>query len=209
MQTLRVPRRRFLKGTGVIAGIQLAGARLPFPFSALSARSQDQTSPDHTLHIKTSPIEIAPKRIISAITYNGQFPGPLLRFKEGQRSASIFTTTRTLRSSCIGTDKGFPSMSTEPPKKERRSYPPMASDELRSRQIRPDSGSITPTIARVPISQPDSTEEKSGRFTLNPLRNRAGMTARSFSCSRSSSPLLVAVGICLKTSCLQPSRTRS
>jgi FtsP/CotA-like multicopper oxidase with cupredoxin domain len=96
MQTLRVPRRRFLKGTGVIAGIQLAGARLPFPFSALSARSQDQTSPDHTLHIKTSPIEIAPKRIISAITYNGQFPGPLLRFKEGQRvSVDIYNDTDT------------------------------------------------------------------------------------------------------------------
>ncbi|PYU44400.1 MAG: copper oxidase [Acidobacteria bacterium] len=85
METLRVPRRRFLKGTGAIAGIQLAGARLPFPFLALSPWSQDQTPPDYTLHIKTSPIEIAPKRIISAITYNGQFPGPLLRFKEGRR----------------------------------------------------------------------------------------------------------------------------
>ena len=85
METLRVSRRRFLKGTGAIAGIQLAGARLPFPFLALSPWSQDQTPPDYTLHIKTSPIEIAPKRIISAITYNGQFPGPLLRFKEGRR----------------------------------------------------------------------------------------------------------------------------
>ena len=37
------------------------------------------------MHIKTSPIEIAPNRIISATTYNGQFPGPLLRFKEGQQ----------------------------------------------------------------------------------------------------------------------------
>ena len=45
---------------------------------------QDQAA-DYTLHIRTSPIEIAPKRIISAITYNGQFPGPLLRFKEGRQ----------------------------------------------------------------------------------------------------------------------------
>ncbi|MGB7754043.1 MAG: multicopper oxidase domain-containing protein, partial [Candidatus Acidiferrales bacterium] len=37
------------------------------------------------MHIKESPIEIAPKRIISAASYNGQFPGPLLRFKEGQQ----------------------------------------------------------------------------------------------------------------------------
>jgi FtsP/CotA-like multicopper oxidase with cupredoxin domain len=31
------------------------------------------------------PIEIAAKVIVSAVTYNGKFPGPLLRFKEGQR----------------------------------------------------------------------------------------------------------------------------
>ena len=29
-------------------------------------------------------MEIAPKRILSTTTYNGQFPGPLLRFKEGR-----------------------------------------------------------------------------------------------------------------------------
>jgi FtsP/CotA-like multicopper oxidase with cupredoxin domain len=85
METLRVPRRRFLKETGTLAGVQLATASIPFPFSAFGLRSQDQTREDYTLHIKTSPIEIAPKRIISAITYNGQFPGPLLRFKEGRQ----------------------------------------------------------------------------------------------------------------------------
>jgi FtsP/CotA-like multicopper oxidase with cupredoxin domain len=40
--------------------------------------------PDYTLRIESSAVEIAPKRIISAVTYNGQFPGPVLRFKEGQ-----------------------------------------------------------------------------------------------------------------------------
>jgi FtsP/CotA-like multicopper oxidase with cupredoxin domain len=85
METLRVPRRRFLKGTGALAGVQLAGANLPFPFSAFGLGPQDQTQADYTLHIKTAPIEIAAKRIISAITYNGQFPGPLLRFKEGRQ----------------------------------------------------------------------------------------------------------------------------
>jgi FtsP/CotA-like multicopper oxidase with cupredoxin domain len=54
-----------------------------FHFSRLA--SQDRTRADYTLHIKSSPIEIAPKRIVSAITYNGQFPGPLLRFKEGRQ----------------------------------------------------------------------------------------------------------------------------
>jgi FtsP/CotA-like multicopper oxidase with cupredoxin domain len=50
-----------------------------------STPSPDEArSADYTLHIRTSPIEIAPKRIISATTYNGQFPGTLLRFKEGR-----------------------------------------------------------------------------------------------------------------------------
>lgn len=41
-------------------------------------------APDYILHIAATPVEIAPKRIVSTITYNGQFPGPLLRFKEGR-----------------------------------------------------------------------------------------------------------------------------
>jgi FtsP/CotA-like multicopper oxidase with cupredoxin domain len=42
-------------------------------------------SADYTLRISARPIEIAAKVIVSAVTYNGKFPGPLLRFKEGQR----------------------------------------------------------------------------------------------------------------------------
>ena len=53
-----------------------------FPESTVAP--SDSAPADYTLHIKASAIEIAPKRIISATTYNGQFPGPLLRFKEGQ-----------------------------------------------------------------------------------------------------------------------------
>jgi len=94
MKKLNVSRRRFLKETGTLAGVQLAGASLPFSLSAFGLTSRDQTSPDYTLHIKTSPIEIAPKRIISAITYNGQFPGPLLRFKEGRQvTVDIYNDT--------------------------------------------------------------------------------------------------------------------
>jgi FtsP/CotA-like multicopper oxidase with cupredoxin domain len=39
---------------------------------------------DYTLTIATKPLEVAPNRILSVTTYNGQFPGPLLRFHEGQ-----------------------------------------------------------------------------------------------------------------------------
>ncbi len=85
-----ISRRRFLTSTGVIAGLGIAGGiRLsrfdPGAQVEAAAQSSDQTGPDYTLHIRNSPIEIAPKRIISATTYNGQFPGPLLRCKEGRQ----------------------------------------------------------------------------------------------------------------------------
>jgi FtsP/CotA-like multicopper oxidase with cupredoxin domain len=41
---------------------------------------------DYTIHINTGLIEVGPQHIISTTTYNGQFPGPLLRFKEGRRA---------------------------------------------------------------------------------------------------------------------------
>ena len=81
-------RREFLR-----AGITV-GASLLLPKAAYSVTQQTRSGnsnspepgkPDYTLRIKTSPIEIAPNRIVSVTNYNGQFPGPLLRFKEGQR----------------------------------------------------------------------------------------------------------------------------
>ena len=45
---------------------------------------QQPRAADYTIRIKVAPVEIAPNRIVSTTTYNGQFPGPLLRFKEGQ-----------------------------------------------------------------------------------------------------------------------------
>jgi FtsP/CotA-like multicopper oxidase with cupredoxin domain len=41
---------------------------------------------DYTLRIGVGAVELAPDRIVSTLTYNGQFPGPLARFKEGQRT---------------------------------------------------------------------------------------------------------------------------
>jgi Multicopper oxidase len=95
MRTPVVSRRRFLTGTGALVGAELAGASLQFPFSVFSPGSQDQTRADYTLHIKTSPIEIAPKRILSAIAYRGQFPGPLLRFQGRQITVDIYNDTDT------------------------------------------------------------------------------------------------------------------
>ena len=52
-----------------------SGAPAPAPLAAA----------DHTIHIGTALVELAPDHIISTTTFNGQFPGPLLRFKEGRQ----------------------------------------------------------------------------------------------------------------------------
>jgi len=49
-----------------------------------SAGSVSGSKPDFTLRIAQADIEIAPKRVIRTLAYNGMSPGPLLRMKEGQ-----------------------------------------------------------------------------------------------------------------------------
>jgi FtsP/CotA-like multicopper oxidase with cupredoxin domain len=71
-----------LAGTAVLAAACPKGSR-GFAAQPLLPNAA-LNSPDYVLHIAASAVEIAPKRIVSTITYNGQFPGPLLRFKEGQ-----------------------------------------------------------------------------------------------------------------------------
>ncbi|HUJ82897.1 MAG TPA: multicopper oxidase domain-containing protein, partial [Candidatus Acidoferrales bacterium] len=85
--TTRQSRREFLKSAGIAAGVSL------LPGRASLAQMTGGTSPsvaeagkaDYTLRIATTPIEIAPDRILSLTTYNGQFPGPLLRLEEGKQ----------------------------------------------------------------------------------------------------------------------------
>ena len=45
----------------------------------------DPEPADYTIRIAQSLVELAPETTISTKTYNGQFPGPLLRFTEGKR----------------------------------------------------------------------------------------------------------------------------
>jgi FtsP/CotA-like multicopper oxidase with cupredoxin domain len=76
-------RRSFVKGT-----VTLAGAALCDPkslFASTGGIPEADEPADYTLTIASTPLEIAPNRIISATVYNGQFPGPLLRFQEGRR----------------------------------------------------------------------------------------------------------------------------
>lgn len=88
-------RRSFLKTAAIASGgILLPGARVEMAASAAVLQDSESSAADYTLRIKVSPIEIAPKRIISATTYNGQFPGPLIRLKEGQPvTVDIFNDT--------------------------------------------------------------------------------------------------------------------
>ena len=78
-------RRKFLKAAGLTAG----SALVPRIGNSEDLWAQAQTAPDivkpdYTIRIAASPVEVSSKLIISTTTYNGQFPGPLLRFNEGQ-----------------------------------------------------------------------------------------------------------------------------
>jgi len=84
MSPFPLSRRNFLR----VAGASAASTLLS-PSSLISqpplTNSQSDIPAGYTLTIATTPIELAPNRIISVATYNGQFPGPLLRLKEGER----------------------------------------------------------------------------------------------------------------------------
>jgi FtsP/CotA-like multicopper oxidase with cupredoxin domain len=72
-------RRSFLKYAGLVP-LTCAAPRL-----ALAAGEIAAEQADYTLRIGTGLVELAPDHIVSTTLYNGQFPGPLLRFKEGQQ----------------------------------------------------------------------------------------------------------------------------
>jgi FtsP/CotA-like multicopper oxidase with cupredoxin domain len=63
----------------------LAPAMSTIPRLARAVEQATTEKPDYTLRIATGLVELAPDHIVSTTLYNGQFPGPLLRFKEGQR----------------------------------------------------------------------------------------------------------------------------
>jgi FtsP/CotA-like multicopper oxidase with cupredoxin domain len=80
--TVAVDRRDFLKGllvTGTGVGTAAACSR-PAPPAPPGGKA------DYTLRIAAGTVELAPGQVVSTLTYNGQFPGPLVRLKEGQRA---------------------------------------------------------------------------------------------------------------------------
>ena len=98
-------RRKFIKSAGFVmpvAGflptsalelISSGGSKIPM--HSKETFSQNERA-NYTLRIDTGLIEVGPQHIISTTTYNGQFPGPLLRFKEGQQTiVDIYNDTDT------------------------------------------------------------------------------------------------------------------
>jgi FtsP/CotA-like multicopper oxidase with cupredoxin domain len=85
--TERISRRHFLQKTALGAGGLLAAPHFGFAQNLMADTAVPRPptgTADYTLRIGTGLVELAPDQIISTTTYNGQFPGPLLRLKEGR-----------------------------------------------------------------------------------------------------------------------------
>jgi FtsP/CotA-like multicopper oxidase with cupredoxin domain len=84
--SLGCDRRRFLQMIGAGALV----ASFPVPVSSYAEEAAPDSTPsgpaDYTIRIGTGPLELSPNHIVSTTIYNGQFPGPLIRFREGQRA---------------------------------------------------------------------------------------------------------------------------
>lgn len=78
-------RRNLLKAAGLAA--VTAGRVNATPSDAVgpAAPTPDSAQADYTVRIGAGLVELAPDRIVSTTLYNGEFPGPLLRFTEGRR----------------------------------------------------------------------------------------------------------------------------
>jgi Multicopper oxidase len=88
-EAMMIDRRSFLKYAGLVSIIG-AATRLALADEVAAEKA------DYTLRIGTGLVELAPDHIVSTALYNGQFPGPLLRFKEGQQViVDIYNDTDT------------------------------------------------------------------------------------------------------------------
>jgi len=81
---MSLQRREFLKlgSAGALLG---SASRLARSTSAKPSADAVQGAANYDLRIATGLIELSPEHIVSTTLYNGQFPGPLLRFKEGEQ----------------------------------------------------------------------------------------------------------------------------
>jgi FtsP/CotA-like multicopper oxidase with cupredoxin domain len=78
-------RRDFLQRVSAATGATLLSRRITHAQNATSHVVPPAQKPDYTLRIQNRLIEVAKGKLLSTTTYNGQFPGPLLRFREEER----------------------------------------------------------------------------------------------------------------------------
>src|SRR6185312_13135051 len=96
-----VDRRDFLKSTGLAAlaagfpsTSAMASDGMATPLAVPLTAAERAAKADYSLRIAGGILELGPKRFVSTTLYNGDFPGPLLRFKEGQRTiVDVFNDT--------------------------------------------------------------------------------------------------------------------
>lgn len=89
-------RRDFLKSASLAAAGFACPAGQTLSDAAPFGSTDEPASPNYTLRIKSARVEVARNRFLSTTVYNDQFPGPLLRFKEGQKAlVDIFNDTDT------------------------------------------------------------------------------------------------------------------
>jgi FtsP/CotA-like multicopper oxidase with cupredoxin domain len=90
---MTIARREFLKLSGASALVAVAPACRREPAQVPSETSGPA---DYTIHIAPGLVELAPDRIIATTLYNNQFPGPLIRLREGQATTiDLFNDTDT------------------------------------------------------------------------------------------------------------------
>jgi hypothetical protein len=184
-------RRDFLKLTGSAACTALlpGGAKSGLATMLPDLGASGQSAPDHSLRIAASPVEIAPKHIVSTITYNGQFPGPLLRFKEGQ-PVTVDIHNDTDAPEQLHWHGQMVSTEVDGAAEEGTPFVPARG----MRRV-----SFTPRIfAGVPTSTSDNTAGRSVEFTSNLRASRETMTARSFSFSKNLNHRSVKAGTWLR-----------
>jgi len=88
MPSCHFSRRDFVKTAGALGGASLISQTVGCKQPAISPPNEGASqggAADYTLTIAVKPVELAPNRIVSTTTYNGQFPGPLLRLQEGKQ----------------------------------------------------------------------------------------------------------------------------
>lgn len=92
-----ITRRDVLRFGGAATLVGVGGGMLAGCDSATSSPTAAPTGKaDYTVRIGTGLVALAPDTVVSTTTYNGQFPGPLLRFTEGRPVVvDVFNDTDT------------------------------------------------------------------------------------------------------------------